>query len=358
LVHCVTSPTIQFNLKNLSTAAITSFQVKKVFNGGVAVTQTFMNVLIDIGDEKQFELTASPLISGRNLITLTVLNPNGFPDDLPANSTLTFATYLDKTNESAPLRLSFDDATEVPWLIANPANNLDWQFVSTNKNQSLVYKAFSNSTIGQEAWLVSPVLDFSKNSKNSFFFDVSYAQRVPQDDRLKLVASDDCGLTYKTVLFDEAGSEFGVTTSGSEWTPTSDADWNRQYVNIDDLSGKKNIRMAFIASNDHGNNLYIDNLEIFADDSPSPIILDEPYKLYYSTRNTLSDIALSFNLPQKKDVRLQIFSLLGQVIADNILPETINQTYYFDLGLQASGLYLFRLQIDNQVSTTKVFIGH
>ena len=49
---------------------------------------------------------------------------------------------------------------------------------------------------------------------------------------------------------------------------------------------------------------------------------------------------------------------MGQQVADNLLPDTLNQTYYFDMSVQSSGIYLFRIQIDNQVSTTKVYIGH
>jgi hypothetical protein len=189
-------------------------------------------------------------------------------------------------------------------------------------------------------------------------FDVSYAQRLPANDQLRVVASDDCGLTYKTVLYDHNGSEFSTVNSATEWFPSSASDWKQQYINLDALAGKKNIRLALIATNANGNNLYLDNLEIFAGDDSDPPVTSLSYQLYYTNRVSQSDVALTFNLSEKKDVRLQIFSLMGQVVADNVLPETLNQTYYFDLSVQAPGLYIFRLQIDDQYSATKVYIGH
>jgi len=358
LVSCDPAPIIQFSVKNLSTSVITSFQVQRVLNGGTAVTQNYTNVSIGLGEEKIFSLASVNLSTGINVISLTVLNPNGIPDTAPSNDALTFRTYLDQTTDIVPLRKTFDNASESPWLLASPLNFQSWSNVSTNKNQSLVYRSFLNPGITEEAWVVSPVLDFTSTSKNGLFFDISYALRGTAVDRLKVIASTDCGLNYGTVLFDKAGSDFSSTTSNVEWVPKSDSVWKNQFISLDVFSGKKNIRLAFVASNKNGNDMYLDNIEIFADDDPRAIKLAYPYQLYYTTRNDLSDISLSFNLPDRKNVRVQVYSLMGQIIIDNILPNILNQTYYFDLAQQSQGLYIFRLQIDDQVTTTKVFIGH
>ena len=45
-----------------------------------------------------------------------------------------------------------------------------------------------------------------------------------------------------------------ITTTTNSWTPTLDSDWIRQYVNLDALSGKKQVRLAFVANNQNGNN--------------------------------------------------------------------------------------------------------
>ncbi|NOT73790.1 MAG: T9SS type A sorting domain-containing protein [Cyclobacteriaceae bacterium] len=358
LVMCESTPAIKLLIKNFSTTPITSFSIRRVLNGSTPVIQEFSNVSIGIGDEQLFQLNPVTVVTGKNDISLTILSPNGLPDSGPANNSKTFRTYLDQSTDTAPLRINFDQEGEKSWFIAPPIGAQPWKSVITNKSNSLVYEGYNNSTLGEESWFVSPVLDFSNNTNNSLFFDLSYGQRLPAEDRLKVLVSYDCGLTYSETIFDQGGNDFRSAVTSSPWVPTVNADWKQQYLIINQLSGKKNIRLAIVAANQHGNNLYIDNLEIFADSSPTPPIPTDQFRLYYTNRSSLTDIALSFNLPVKKDVRLQIFSLMGQIVADNMLPETINQTYYFDLGVQARGIYLFRLQIDQQVTTTKVFIGH
>ena len=358
LVHCQSNPVIQFNVKNFSTAPITGFQVQRTLNSGTVVTQSFSGISLAVGEEKTFSLNAVALNKGVNQITLNIINPNGFTDSSPSNNTITFNSYVDLSVDRTPLRMTFDNAVEIPWILATPFNAQAWISTNTNKNQSVSYKAFTNTVVGEESWLVSPILDLSRYDNQSLLFDVSYAQKVPADDRLKILASSDCGLTYPTVLMDRAGSEFSVTNSSSSWTPTSNNDWKREYADLLGIAGKTNVRLAFVVTNQHGNNIYLDNIEIFAGQDAQPPVTTLPYQFYYSSRNSSSDLAVTFNLPQRTDVRLQIFSIMGQIVADNLLTETLNQTYYFDLSGQSAGLYIFRVQINDQISSTKVYIGH
>lgn len=358
LVHCQNNPVIRFNVKNLSTSTITSFQTQLSINGGTAATQSFDGISLATGEEKTFSLNAVNLSGSSSQFVLTVTLPNGFLDTSPSNNSLTFKTYIDQTTDVSPLRQNFDNPLQAPWLIATPVNATPWQPTQTNYKTSMQYPAFTNTTIGEESWFVSPVLDLTQYSTLSLFFDASYAKRGSVDDRFSIIGSLDCGVTYTKLLMDVPGSYFSSLTSNSSWTPTTDSDWKRQLVSLDSVAGKSNVRLAFIGTNSNGNNLYIDNIEIYAGDDPNPPVTDLLYQFYYSNKNTQSDVALTFNLPQRQDVRLQIFTVMGQIVADNILPNTLNQTYYFDLGLQASGIYLFRLQFENMISTTKVFIGH
>ncbi|MBS1977668.1 MAG: T9SS type A sorting domain-containing protein [Bacteroidetes bacterium] len=359
LVHCQINSPVTFNVKNFSTSAVTSFQVSWTINGGAAVTQTFSGIQLSVGDEGSFTISnITGMNPGSNQIKVSVLNPNGLPDSFPGNNSLTFMTYVDQTSDIAPFRKTFDAAGEPPWLSASPSAGSLWQNVSTNKGQSAVFPAFSDATIGEQSWMVSPTFSLSSFSNNSFFFDVSYAQHGTAEERLQLVASTDCGITYPTVLFDKPGSQFSSATSSNSWLPSTNTDWQRIYINLDQLSGQSNVRLAFIVTNAQGNNLYLDNLELFAGDDPNPPVSSLPYQLYYSNKNTQSDLALTFTLPSRKDVRLLIYNIVGQQVADNLLTDVLNQTYYFDFSGQSSGLYIFRLQTDDFTSTTKVFIGH
>ncbi len=356
IVHCLPTPAFKFNVRNLGTSTVNSFTATYAVNNGVPQIQTFSSLLIDVGSTQEFSLLPVSLNPGVNEVSITLSLPNGIPD-IPGNNVIVFNSVVDQLVDKGPLRKTFDNPNETSWRVASPSDAQDWEAVTTNKNQSIAYRSFSNPLIGEESWLVSPNLDL-RLGPFSLFFDVSYAQNVPADDRLQIIASTDCGVTYDHVLFDRAASTFSSGSSSMEWLPGTNDDWRREYVDLTSLSGLKNVRLAFVAMNDNGNNLYIDNIELFEGDNPNPPLTTVPYQLYYSTQNSQSDIALTFHLDLRQDVQLQIVGLQGNVVGEYQLPDTLNQTYYFDLGGQASGLYLFRMTIDNRPAVTKVFIGH
>ncbi len=356
IVHCLPNPAITFYASNLGTSDVTSFRVDYKVNSGASQTLLFSSIQLAVGEQKAFVLNPVSLSPGTNEITITLSEPNGI-QDISSNNSLVVTSLLDQSQDKAPLRMTFDNTKEIPWHIASPANSQAWEPTTTTKDQSLTYRSFTNTQLGQDSWLVSPVLDLSPGTF-SMFFDVSYAQNMPADDRLRILASTDCGVTYDQVLMDRAASTFTSASSSSEWFPGTDSDWSRQYVNLSSLSGQKNIRIAYVVQNDNGNNLYVDNIELFAGDDSNPPVTTASYQLYYTSQNTNSDVALTFNLSEKQDVRVQIFAMQGNLVSDTVLPETLNQTYYYDLSTQAAGIYLFRLLIANQPSVTKVFIGH
>ncbi|HEY5690968.1 MAG TPA: T9SS type A sorting domain-containing protein, partial [Cyclobacteriaceae bacterium] len=201
----------------------------------------------------------------------------------------------------------------------------------------------------------SPVLDFSKSVKASVFFDLSYASSGKGNDRLQVLSSTDGGESFTQAQFDQTGNQFSSANSSSEWIPATDLDWKRQYVNLNDLVGQRNVRLAFVATNDNGNNIYLDNIELYNDDNPSPPETSSLYSIYTITTD---EIKVTFNLAEKETSRLQVYNMLGQIIIDNFLPDNLNQTYSIDMSNQQPGIYLVRLQVANQIESTKVFINH
>lgn len=356
IVHCDPDPVIQFKVTNLGTSPVFQFTAAYSVNGGTLQSQIINTIQIDVGETETHSIGPVTLAPGQNEIELSVSLPNGIPD-IPTNNAFTLISVLDLSNDRGPLRVTFDNPKEKAWRVASPSNAPLWESIETNKEQSIGYRSYTNPTLGQESWLVSPILDLS-SGPFSFFYDVSYAQNVPADDRLMLVVSRDCGVTYDEVLMDRAASTFTTASSSSEWYPGTLDDWRREYLDLSQLAFETNIRLAFVVRNDNGNNLFLDNLELYAGDDPNPPKTSATYQFYYSSRDSQSDVALTLNLGTRQDVALQIIGLQGNVVAEHLLPDALNQTYYFDMGQYAEGLYLFRLLIDNTPSVTKVFIGH
>lgn len=354
-VTCVDHPTPVITVKNNGSTLITNFTVSVQINGGTATQDSFSGGQLDTGEEQDFILQPWTLQNDTNIVVVTVQNPN---EQVPADNTVSLTEVVNTAESIVPLRENFN--TSFPdWTIVSETNQPRWESIKTNKSISLVYDAYSNLAIGNKSWLVSPTLDLSRVGKASMFFDLSYAKSSAGSERLQVLLSKDCGQTFPTIIFDQTGDQFADGTSGISWAPTQDADWKRIYVNLDSLAGVPQSRIGFVVTNDHGNNLYIDNVEIYTDDNQSPVAINTLFSVYDNFPGKTDDtFKLTFNLPEAEEVTLQIFNTLGQVIISNLLPNTLNQTYTVDLNGQQPGIYLVRLQMGDHVGTAKVLVQY
>jgi hypothetical protein len=239
---------------------------------------------------------------------------------------------------------------------------MNWQTITTNYNQSLYFNAAANQTESDAAWLVSPVLDFSAATTASVFFDLSYRYLSTDGNRndldnLQVLASSDCGVTYDKVLFDETGTALSVSNDAVNSTPTKAEDWKRNYVKLTDYAGKSNVRLAFIFTNDNGNNIYIDNIEFFVSDDPNPNTVNNPFVVYDSDPITPSDFYITFNLTERQPVQYELMDTMGRQVVAQQLDDVLNQTYEVNAEHTSTGIYFLRLQIGQNYYTTKVYMG-
>ncbi len=352
-VFCNTQTQPIVTIKNQGSQTITKFTAILGVNSST-VTQEITGISLLSGEQKQFTLQQLSFTSGSNTLTITLSEPNGFTDSNSSNNSLSLNLVVNTSSDIIPYRQNFD-GNYPDWVIVSQGKSMKWVSSATNKSLSLSFNAFSNTVIGDQSWLVSPTLNLSSNTKASVFFDVSYATRNSQQDNLTIFTSTDCGVTFNTSVYNKSGTELSSITSSTSWAPQTDSDWSREYVNLTSLVGQNNVRLAFVASNDSGNNIFIDNIEFFTDDKANPVTAQTPYSIYSSSS---TDFNLTFNLTQRQNVHLLIFNIMGQLITDQQLYDILNQTYQGDLSLQASGVYIVRMEIGGQFYATKVLIAH
>jgi hypothetical protein len=352
-VSCLSTTAPVIAVKNVGNTIITSMEVHTYVNGGSGVTQSISGISIDPGTTQNIALNNLTLANGNNTLSIAIKKPNGLANASQSDS-LQFIRNINSYSDRIPIRENFNKSFVGKWALINPKSGQNWFLAQTNDSLSLIFNSFTNTKIGDQAWIVSPVLDLTGKQKASLFFDTSYGKRSAGNDKLEVYASDDCGETFSTLVFSETGASLSNGNSESSWLPSSSADWMRNFVNLDTYAGKKNIRFAFIATNDHGNNLYLDNIEFYENDNSQPASVDSPYKIYGGIG---SPVQITFNLYSRQDVRVQMYSVQGMVVADQMLPDILNQTYTIDVPYAATGVYIVRLQIGKSISAAKVWIG-
>jgi hypothetical protein len=193
------------------------------------------------------------------------------------------------------------------------------------------------------------LLDFTDISDGLLRYDHSYASRSGASDMLYILASLDCGLTFSDTLYRAgSGSLARGRVSESGWRPAGATDWTRNNtVSLEALTDATEARIAFVFKNGQGNNLYIDNLEFFINSVTTAI--DGAMEIYPTVPQD-EPLNVTFNLPEKSMVRIDIIDNVGRVLNSYQLDNVLNQTYTFDMQ-QGAGLYYLRA-----TTSTKVYV--
>ncbi|SKC41785.1 M43 family zinc metalloprotease [Ohtaekwangia koreensis] len=352
-------------IKNNGTVTITSLKATYTLNNGTAKSSSFKDIAGFIpGTEIELNLPSITLAADENTLEVVISDLNGFSDKYPADNTKVRTVVVNTSSDVIPLRENFDsNSFENQWTMVNPSSGMNWEKITTNYNQSLYFNAATNEVEGDEAWLVSPVLDFSSATTASMFFDLSYRYLSTDGNRnsldnLQVLASSDCGVTYDKVLFDETGTSLSIDESAVTSIPTSKEDWQRNYVNLTAFAGKSDVRLAFVFSNDNGNNIYLDNIEFFTSDDKNPNSVSSPFVVYDSDPITPSDFYITFNLTERQPVQYELVDVMGRQVVAQQLQDVLNQTYEVNAENTSSGIYFLRLKIGELYYTTKVFVDN
>ena len=122
-------------------------------------------------------------------------------------------------------------------------------------------------------------------------------------------------------------------------------------INLNTLTGNAQTRLAFVATADNGNNMFIDNIEFFISDNMFPVQIEDKVKVYGSG----TDVFVTFNLEEKTDAVLRIYNSVGQLVLSNQLTDVLNQTYEITVA-QGSGIYIVQVQAGNVAGAERVWL--
>jgi hypothetical protein len=321
-------------------------------NGQKQTTLIAISPALPVNQITTIQLPVINFQSGANNLQITLLQANGINDDFTDNNTISRAFLIDNQQEMIPYINRFNTLN---WPAISPQGDLAWELQFTNVHEnSATVQAFNNGTTGSETWLASPVLDFSRTLKASVFFDYAYAFNGTRYDRLKVVASTDCGQTYPHVLFDKTGPNLATTNSAAAWTPTVESEWRRQYINLNAFAEKTNIRLAWVFINSRGNNFYLDNINYYLSDNPNPVdVGDALFSVYWDSPTSA---AVTFNLEERMAIGIQVYDILGRSYLDITEPDILNQTFPVDLGGANAGIYLMRIRVGSAYYVQKFYL--
>ncbi|MEL7003518.1 MAG: choice-of-anchor J domain-containing protein, partial [Bacteroidota bacterium] len=351
VVSCQDDQALIVEFKNTGTLKLGYFEINYQIN-----SESFSPIIVELDDsldlnETTFiELPASSFLNGVNNISVTVSSPNQVMDVDASNNSISRDFIIDNSVDIVPLKETFEDFGSLSWTIANPDGDITWQSSGTNFGTSAWIDLSDYDQIGEQDWLVSPIIDLSGLTQASLNFDYAYSFSNEQNDGLAVLISSDCGSTYFVSDFERQGSSLG--TNDFSGLPSVDQDWQNMSISLNDFVGQEDVRIAFVSTNANGNNIFIDNIQIFIteffigannDLFPNPT-LDNRFKLL-------------FDLEQRETVQIRLFDTKGNALSEFTLPNTLNQTYEIDMSDRPQGIYLVQVQGESFAYTRRVMNG-
>lgn len=327
---------------------LTSITVNLDINGVNVASQTFAT---NLGAAKSavFTLPSQTLSTGTNVLKFYTTNPNGVIDSIPTNDTITKTIVINNTIPSTttlPLFEGFENAAFAPtttgWAVNNATSGTNTFTRSTTAFKTGVacttIKLFGNTASNDIDYLTSPRLNFG-GITDSVFISFNYAYRIKgtaaatKKDTLSVEVSTDCDPTNATwiPLWKKGGDNLKTTATAiaTNWTAAA-ADWTSTPIKISLQNYKDNpIYIAFKSRNGNGQNIFIDDINIYSVPAPLPIKLSsfavqQNEKIIVCKWETLSEENVA-NFIVERSIDGNTFENIGNVAA---VGNSANKLYY------------------------------
>ena len=354
---------------NNGTTTITSADISYTIDGSIPNTFSWTGSFLTNATAQVILPTITPS-TGTHLLRVTISNANGVTDDVEQNNTMmgSFRTI----DPVQPIPFTEDFAgTNFP-----PAN---WNYVHFNRYDFMSHAAVggfglsvgslkmnnysgSMNITGQQDYFISPRLDFSTATAtaNSLLrFNVAYARdNAASADRLQIVASTDCGVTWN-VVYDKSGSTLVTApNTTASFTPTA-TQWRTDSVSLAAYAGQPELIIMFTSISNYGNNFYLD--DIFIGDLSVGVSENAFANSFNVFPNPASDVLnLTFNNNASNDnVNMVMTDIAGKEIYSleeiNLSPDQTKTIQLKTIGL-AKGMYFLALSQGSSRASKKIII--
>lgn len=351
--------TPKLTIQNYGTTAITAATIKLLVDGVEAASYNWTGNIarLEIAEITMPAYSNAALTSGAHTIKLVVESPNGGTDLNTADNEKT----INVTNVSAfgtyPVVESFAATTFPPanWSKDDGTDGKGWARSTTHSGCAKM--DFYNIGSGAIDYLMLPPVDMTSATTMSMTFRVAHARyNTSTSDKLELQVSTDCGATW-TSKYNKSGAALSTTTATtSAFTPTTEAQWRQELVDLSTYAGQAKVMIRFKATSAYGNNLYVDeiNLDPTANGVKSNDFVTS-MNLYPNPSN--SNTNLEFYTQKSNNISIVVVNALGAVVysSEMNVAQGFNNIQIPSEKFE-SGVYFVSIKGENSNTTQKLVI--
>jgi len=371
--YCDYSITPSISFTNNDATDVTEVVAEYSIDGGAPVQQTFTGTLTN-GNSTTITFPATSLNPGSSTVSYSIVSVNGGQDwSSPAAVAMDDEVYnklnaagvaapVSEGMETAPLTSGYSrDLTtaifDAPATIAPSAFGvLDGPtfnygaiggFAASNRSIRIRFYDIQSGVMD----LVMQKVNLATNS--SLTFDHAYRQYQAENDKLQVQVSTDCGATWATV-FDKAGTNLmTLPASTTAYVPSAASDWASNTVDLSAYDNTNDVVIRFRATSAYGNNLFLDNINIFQSSASIEEQVAGQFTVYPNP--TAGDFTVELANANSNDVVVSVVDMKGQVVSSELITNGQTKVEVKTSSL-AAGVYTVRVNSDAGVSVEKVVI--
>ncbi len=376
---CDASITPKVMIKNNSSTVIAdTFNVSFAYNGGTAISQTITTPL-NAGDSTV--ITFSPVnvtAQSSNISFSTDVDNTVHLIDIQTGNNVTATPTIFHMPSATIGATHTEDFESYPsytkditnTVILNPTDaaaftinkggvtGLTYELGGYGASTSSYIMNFYGIAAGETVDMLFHKLDCSNNTGYGIKFDYAYAQYSSENDRLQVQYSDDCGATWNTV-WDKAGSTLKTTApvSSGNFFPKAN-EWASATIDLSAIDGKSGVIIAFKGTSDYGNNLYIDNINIYNSTTVGIKTTAANTSVNIYPNPAKNQFNLAIDLAENSTVSYSIMNSMGQTVKSFDLGNLSagSQLQKINISDLAQGLYMVQININGTITTKKLTV--
>lgn len=361
IVYCnATTVTPQLFIRNIGSSTLSSVQLNVSVDGGPVTSKTLALNLASL-QTTTISGDAITVSTGYHSVRLYTSLPNGAADQQPVNDTATSVFSVTGT-ATAPFKEGFELAVPpAGWGVANTSNIIEYnpQKVTTayhSGSASVKFDSHNYQLFGKYSILSTPKISVpvSSDSVKVTFWRAAARANNTTTDTLQILYSTDCGQTFSSV-YKKGGAQL-VTRAGvvsDEFVPAS-TEWVADTADLTNyVAGKSdNVIVQFRHINGYGNNVYLDDINLYTISLPSAL----KQKGYLLAPNPTTGRLILQSYPSSAKLKgVAVFNSIGQMVWRGDYGTTAALSYInIDLSTVAPGIYFVKLLFTDTTITQKI----
>ncbi len=332
-------------ITNTGNNPITSCTINYQVDAQAPLNTTF-NGSIAPGATGTVSIPAITATAGSHTLTVSTSAPNGGSDVNPNNDTKKTTFTIIGTAINTPIVEPFTSTTYPPanWTrIDLDGDAIGWSRIaaagsSSGGGASRIY--FYNSPPGNIDELYLPYNNLGGSAQITFYVaGAPYTASTPENDKLELMVSTDCGQNWSTVYSKSGTTLYTNAAVTSNFAPASAGQWRMETVPLTAYNNTNNILMKFVGTSDYGNNVFVDDVNL----TSTVGINTQPANVAFSTvypNPAQASATVLVNLVSAENVKVSVLNVLGAVVSAETKAMTAGDNHVsLTTSALANGLY-------------------